>query len=322
MGWSDHKKLSIRAKGKGRTKAMARRGRKKDESLIEELLTFVTILPWWGGPLVAALVYGFLAVFVPSVLMANATDSPVTTIPFGVFSKVSVSVAPLVAGIILIVGAVATLKRWASGRALDTQTGAESLRELSWLEFERLLAEAFRREGYTVEPGGGSAPDGGVDLRLFREGRLVLVQCKHWKVWKVGVKIVRELRGVVSSEGADGGIVVTSGKFTAEAVDFARTSGIRLVDGEELLLLIRAVQRRPQAQPTTATAPASPAAPVVTPVATTEALTPACPRCGCAMVIRTARQGANAGGRFWGCPSYPRCRGVVNVVVPMETDAK
>jgi restriction system protein len=153
---------------------------------------------------------------------------------------------------------------------------------------------------------------------LFREGRLILVQCKHWKVWKVGVKIVRELRGVVSSEGADGGIVVTSGKFSGDAVDFARTSGIRLVDGEELLLMIRAVQRRPQAQATTA----SSVAPVVAPVAAPDTLTPACPKCGGVMVLRTARQGANAGGRFWGCSGYPRCRGIVNVVAPMETDLR
>jgi len=34
---------------------------------------------------------------------------------------------------------------------------------------------------------------------------------------------------------------------------------------------------------------------------------PACPHCGGAMVIRKARRGRNAGGSFWGCPSYPRC---------------
>ena len=33
-----------------------------------------------------------------------------------------------------------------------------------------------------------------------------------------------------------------------------------------------------------------------------------CPRCGRDMVLRTARQGPNAGGRFWGCAGYPACR--------------
>ena len=39
---------------------------------------------------------------------------------------------------------------------------------------------------------------------------------------------------------------------------------------------------------------------------------PACPVCGRTMVRRTARKGSNAGAQFWGCPSYPACRGVVN----------
>lgn len=33
-----------------------------------------------------------------------------------------------------------------------------------------------------------------------------------------------------------------------------------------------------------------------------------CPVCGKPMVIRTARQGANAGSQFWGCSGYPECR--------------
>lgn len=36
---------------------------------------------------------------------------------------------------------------------------------------------------------------------------------------------------------------------------------------------------------------------------------PECPKSGSAMVKRTARRGANAGGRFWGCSTYPRCKG-------------
>ena len=37
---------------------------------------------------------------------------------------------------------------------------------------------------------------------------------------------------------------------------------------------------------------------------------PTCPQCGAPMVLRTAAKGANAGNRFWGCPNYPRCRGI------------
>lgn len=39
---------------------------------------------------------------------------------------------------------------------------------------------------------------------------------------------------------------------------------------------------------------------------------PSCPKCGNAMVRRTAKSGANAGNSFWGCSQYPGCRGVRN----------
>ena len=41
----------------------------------------------------------------------------------------------------------------------------------------------------------------------------------------------------------------------------------------------------------------------------TAAAAPACPACGEGMVLRTARKGARAGSRFWGCAGYPRCTG-------------
>ena len=33
-----------------------------------------------------------------------------------------------------------------------------------------------------------------------------------------------------------------------------------------------------------------------------------CPRCGSSMVLRTARRGRNAGGQFYGCSRYPKCK--------------
>ncbi|MDC2890256.1 NERD domain-containing protein [Psychrosphaera sp. G1-22] len=35
---------------------------------------------------------------------------------------------------------------------------------------------------------------------------------------------------------------------------------------------------------------------------------PLCPKCGNAMVLRTARKGANAGTTFWGCSGFPTCK--------------
>lgn len=38
---------------------------------------------------------------------------------------------------------------------------------------------------------------------------------------------------------------------------------------------------------------------------------PRCPKCGSEMLLRTAKSGANAGNKFWGCSKYPNCRGMV-----------
>jgi restriction system protein len=40
---------------------------------------------------------------------------------------------------------------------------------------------------------------------------------------------------------------------------------------------------------------------------------PACPACGSAMVLRAAKSGKNAGKQFWGCSSYPGCKGTAKV---------
>ncbi len=34
-----------------------------------------------------------------------------------------------------------------------------------------------------------------------------------------------------------------------------------------------------------------------------------CPTCGASMVKRVAKKGANAGTPFWGCSTYPKCKG-------------
>lgn len=39
--------------------------------------------------------------------------------------------------------------------------------------------------------------------------------------------------------------------------------------------------------------------------------TPRCPKCGGEMILRIAKNGANEGGKFWGCSGFPKCRGIL-----------
>jgi hypothetical protein len=113
-------------------------------------------------------------------------------------------------------------------RLLDGQGDLAKIRDLSWRELEQLVGEAYRRQGYSVREFGGGGADGGVDLVLQREGQTTLVQCKRWKAWSVGVKVVRELYGVMTAEKASRGVVVSCGRFTRDADRFRRRQADRL----------------------------------------------------------------------------------------------
>jgi ssDNA-binding Zn-finger/Zn-ribbon topoisomerase 1 len=38
-----------------------------------------------------------------------------------------------------------------------------------------------------------------------------------------------------------------------------------------------------------------------------------CPRCGGRLVLKEAKKGTNAGGHFYGCSNFPKCRYIQNV---------
>jgi restriction system protein len=122
------------------------------------------------------------------------------------------------------------------------------------------------------------------------------VQCKHWKARSVGVKVVRELFGVLKAANANHGVVVTYGSFTLEAVEFAKANSITLIDGPKLTRMIASVQQSGNMK----------SAPVPA--------TQACPKCGSPMVLREARKGPHAGKKFWGCSKFPVCRGAVSSI--------
>ena len=179
-------------------------------------------------------------------------------------------------------------------RLLETQTGLDSIRALSWRQFELLVGEAFRRQGYAVQETGLGGADGGVDLLLRKEGKLTLVQCKRWKSQRVDVKVVREMFGLLAHHQASAVKIVAVGAYTPDAQRFAEGKPIELITGAALLELVHSVQ--------TATAEPAHQAQVSAPAEAS----PSCPRCGKAMTQRTNRR---TNDRFWGCTGYPSCRG-------------
>jgi restriction system protein len=119
----------------------------------------------------------------------------------------------------------------------------DALSRVSWEDFERLVADHYRGQGFTVEHvgtgGGTNRTDGGIDIKLFRDREVILVQCKHWTCWKVPHNDVHQLIGVMHTAGATGAIVITSGEFTNAAIEAAaKFRHIRLIDGKTVRAML------------------------------------------------------------------------------------
>jgi restriction system protein len=270
-------------------------------------MDLVAMLPWWGGVALAVVSYLVLhqmsATPKPSALQPGQMGAFVSRSLLAMFAFYGQFIVPF----LCLLGSLASFLKRRKREGLVNQVTqgktADVLNGMSWREFEVLVGEAFRLQGYKITEQGGARQDGGVDLVLRKGSESYLVQCKQWKAFKVGVEVVRELYGVMAASGAAGGFVITSGTFTADAQAFANGRNVKLVDGPKLFGLIQQAKASVSAK-----VPAAPAAIASSPALSAES-SPSCPVCQSSMVRRTAKKGANAGSQFWGCSHYPACRG-------------
>ena len=261
---------------------------------LKDMFDVAALLPWWASLGLAIALWGFLSAYAGREVVVDPS-APLAAALQAIWRGLA-QVGQFVLPLVFVAGMVANLyKRYRAGGLLDrVGRGGESdpLAGISWQYFELLVGELFRRRGYAVVETPAGA-DGGIDLVARRDGETVLVQCKHWRSRDVGVTVVREVFGVVTAREASGGAVVTGGRFTAEAVKFARQVNIELIDGALLRSQARAGRGDVRPDPVVEALPSA----------------PGCPRCQSEMVTRTARRGAQAGKAFWGCPRYPACKG-------------
>ncbi|HHA18652.1 MAG TPA: restriction endonuclease [Methylophaga sp.] len=279
---------------------------RKRQSTIEDLVELTAMMPWWIGAILAVVSYLYFSNYVAQPVAPIVAGKPMDfTAPlFRGLATVLQYILPCVFCIGAITSIFERKKRSSLFNSASSNSGKKVLDDISWQDFELLVGEYFRHKGYSVEECGGNGPDGGVDIILRKDGETTLVQCKQWKALKVGVKIVREIYGVMAAEGAEHGYVVTSGRFTSNAIKFAEGREIVLIDGNGLNRLIQKsqTQRKP-----------------INPIAKEQSVIepnvelPSCPNCGSQMVKRTARQGQNAGKQFWGCSGFPKCRGIRSI---------
>ena len=194
--------------------------------------------------------------------------------------------------------AAANQPRLAAPRAPPDHWSREVFELIEWRRFEAVVEALFAQAGFETRSQAHGA-DGGVDIWLYSvnhddsDAPVSIVQCKQWMRRKVGVKEVRELRGVMAQHGIARGQFVTTSDFTADAREFATDNGIGLHDVDGLLRLIATRDQKQQEA-------------LLRVAFEGEWWRPTCASCGIKLVERTTREG---GRSFWGCANYPTgCR--------------
>ena len=280
---------------------MARRSK---QNPAEGLMDLAARVPWWVGVILAVISY--LALHAYAVLPGGPPAGLMSAVTGRGLATGAQYLLPL---FFLLGAAVSAFRRRGAGHGPTAAASRnDDVARMPWRQFEVLVGEYFRRQGFASMDGGGG-PDGGVDVVLKNGADRYLVRCRHWRAMRVDVQAVRDLYGEMAAQRVVGAYIVTSGDFSDEARKFAEAREMRLIDGRTLLLGIRVpAEARPSAAAPlnfsqSVAAPAMGEAPVGS--------VPLCPLCGATMVQREVGSGRNAGKRFWGCGRYreTKCQG-------------
>jgi restriction system protein len=222
--------------------------------------------------------FGLLGLVSISVLAHRSPDSYV------IWAIAWVAIAAMTLYVASFYSAAATFLRSRRFKLLELHQTMRDIQAMSWREFEDLVAASYTARGYSIEPRGGDSPDGGVDLVVRKDNLTWLVQCKHYRSQWIEERPLRELLGVVTAQGAAGGVLVACGVFDDKAMAFARRNAkLELIGGEQLRDLVAAAVRYRDSQIS-------------------------CPSCGSQMREKTGRFGP-----FLGCSNFPACRGWLEI---------
>lgn len=121
-------------------------------------------------------------------------------------------------------------------------------------EFQKFVANLFKKLGFVNVKVGPPAADGGIDISMEQRTDIgsicFIVECKHHPRSTIGRPVVQKLHSaVMHTPVLDKGIIVTSGRFSSQAIKYAEEVGIELIDIEKLKELGRKVEMSIETKP-------------------------------------------------------------------------
>ena len=140
----------------------------------------------------------------------------------------------------VVLSAMAAWKQWHVPSAALVEQTRQAVATMSWPAFSRLLEEAFKRDGYSVQRGTGEA----VDFVLERKGRRMLVSARRWKSARLGLETLRALqsaRAAAETDIATDALCIGLGELTDTARPFAATHRVAVWQAPEIAQALRGV---------------------------------------------------------------------------------
>jgi len=111
----------------------------------------------------------------------------------------------------------------------------DALSRVAWQDFEVLVANHYRDQGYDVLHCGdgqfGRRGASEVDLRMLKGGKLTLVHCRHESVSRVNASDVARLIATGAEDDATEVIVVSSADIPEAARQVGEAGGAKMIDG-------------------------------------------------------------------------------------------
>ena len=167
----------------------------------------------------------------------------------------------------------------------------ELLQELEWRRFDTIAAEFFSSIGLTARPV-DQGPGHEINLRVWQTDQSALHALVRTRAGApvIDIEAVRTFYAVMTRERVGQGFFLTAGRFSTEAVNASRGTGLFLIDGATLykrIVSLPAAQQEGLLQRATGG----------------DYRSPSCPDCGRTMALRSGDFKA-----FWRCIGYPACK--------------
>lgn len=130
------------------------------------------------------------------------------------------------------------------------EANPEKLEFMHWRNFERLTAEFFHRDGFTVSLGPGSK-DEGVDVRVYNQEDdrqpYIIIQCKRHKTSRdVKIEVVKSIYTDVLFENATKGLIATTSRIApgGKKVCSIRKYPLEFAENKEIRQWVNQMKKR------------------------------------------------------------------------------